>query len=437
MIEHLSRLAWPLSRLDEAVELLARRLGHSTVAPGATAALDLGALRDTLAIGRALERLLSAHGLEAEPCEVTYATVGHLPAPLMLRIPGQPSEAEPAFLVVAGLHRKALTLLGIDRRWHRASGAELAVALRLPLDAVHTTDIDRLLEASSVAESRRPRVRRALLAEQLADSPVCHGWRVVAEPGGHFGRQLRRAGVARQVAALLTLHATQFALWIAAWWLVGSGALQGRTDWGWLTAWALLLATIVPLQLLTTWMQGAVALRAGRLLKERLLVGALRLDPEDIRHQGAGQLLGRVLESDAVESLAISGGLQAGLAAVEIVMAAAVLWFGAAGGVQVGALTVWTLCRRRGCGHVLSPSPAVVRVEAGDDQRPRRTHQRASHASCAGGPRPLASRGGLRPRGLPRAVVGAGPVVAHPARAGAARLDRDRARASGTHVRGG
>ena len=137
--------------------------------------------------------------------------------------------------------------------------------------------------------------------------------------------------------ALLALHAAQFALWILSWVIVGRGALQGRTDWGWLTAWALLLATVVPLQLWTTWMQGSVALAVGRLLKERLLVGALRLDPEDIRHQGAGQLLGRVLESDAVESLAIGGGLQAGLAGVEIVMAAGVLWFGAAGGAHVAA----------------------------------------------------------------------------------------------------
>jgi ATP-binding cassette subfamily B protein len=339
----LAGLSWPLSRLDEAIELLARRLGHSAVTPGATAALGRAAAVDSPSIGRALDRLLFAHGLEPEPCEVRYADAAHLPVPVILRVAAESGETEPAFLVVAARRRNTMAVLGIDRRWHRLSHSQIAAALRAPLDASQAAEVDRLLAAASINEPRRDRVRRALLAEQLADSLLTDGWRVVAEPGGDFAHQLRRAGVTGQAGALFALHATQFALWIAAWWLAGSGALQGRTDWGWLTAWALLVATIVPLQLLTTWMQGSLALRTGRLLKERLLVGALRLDPEDIRHQGAGQLLGRVLESDAVESLAISGGLQAGLAAVEIVMAAGVLWFGAAGGVQVGALAGWTL----------------------------------------------------------------------------------------------
>jgi ATP-binding cassette subfamily B protein len=337
-----SGLAWPLPRLDEAMELLARRMGHSPVTQGATVAPRAG-VADSLAIDRSIERLLSAHGLEVEPFQVNYAGAGRLQVPLILRVPDETSGGEPAFLVVVERHRETIVVLGTDRRWHRSSNSEIAGALRATLDASQTSNIDRLLASASIAESRRAGVRQALLAEQLGDSPVTDGWRVVAEPGGDFVRQLRRTGVARDLAVLLALHGTQFALWIAAWWLAGSGAMQGRTDWGWLTAWVLLLATIAPLQLVTTWMQGAVALRAGRLLKNRLLAGALRLDPEDIRHQGAGQLLGRVLESDAIESLAISGGLQAGLAAVEIVMAAGVLWFGAAGGVHVSVLVVWTL----------------------------------------------------------------------------------------------
>ncbi|MEO7274763.1 MAG: ABC transporter ATP-binding protein, partial [Vicinamibacterales bacterium] len=141
-----------------------------------------------------------------------------------------------------------------------------------------------------------------------------------------------------------------------SWVLIGRGGLEGRTDWGWLTAWALLIATMVPLQIWTTWQQGALALSVGRLLKERLLVGALRLEPDEIRHQGAGQLLGRVLESDAVEALALGGGVQAALALVELVMAGAVSWLGAAGGTHVALLAgcavaavplAWTYHQRR------------------------------------------------------------------------------------------
>ena len=42
---------------------------------------------------------------------------------------------------------------------------------------------------------------------------------------------------------------SQYGLWIAAWWLLGRAALQGRLDASWLTAWTLALFTLVPLQL--------------------------------------------------------------------------------------------------------------------------------------------------------------------------------------------
>jgi ATP-binding cassette subfamily B protein len=72
-------------------------------------------------------------------------------------------------------------------------------------------------------------------------------------------------------------------------------------------------------------MQGRLAIVVGSLLKQRLLAGALRLQPEEIRREGAGQLLGRVIESEAVGSLAIGGGFVALLAVLELALAAGVL----------------------------------------------------------------------------------------------------------------
>jgi ATP-binding cassette subfamily B protein len=77
------------------------------------------------------------------------------------------------------------------------------------------------------------------------------------------------------------------------------------------------------------------------LLKERLLAGALRLLPEEVRVEGAGQLLGRVLESEALEALALSGGFLALVAAVEFILAAVVLAMGAAGFWQVLVFVLW------------------------------------------------------------------------------------------------
>jgi ATP-binding cassette subfamily B protein len=331
----LSGFAWPLSQLDEAIELLARHIGGHGRTPRGVTSLSDADVDDVEAFGRAIERLLVAHSLEVEPSALRFGGLDRIPAPLILRLPG---EEEPNFVVIAGQRGRSLLALTTDRRWRRLDARECAEALRSSTGIDERRAIESLLEAAGVTPSRRTFVSRALLTEQLADKKVADAWQVIAEPGGEFGWLLRRAGVVREAAALVALHAAQFGLWLVSWTLVGRGALEGRTDWGWLTAWVLLLATIVPLQVWTTWVQGALALGVGRLLKERLLVGATRLDSEQVRHQGAGELLARVLESDAVESLAIGGGLQAGLAIVELLMSGGVLWLGAAGGAHLTVL---------------------------------------------------------------------------------------------------
>ena len=143
-------------------------------------------------------------------------------------------------------------------------------------------------------------------------------------------------------------------LWIAAWWLLGRAALQGQLDASWLAAWTLALFTLVPLQLVALWLQGRVAISVAALLKQRLLYGAFGLEPEEIRREGAGHLLGRVIEAETVESLALGGGFTALLAALELFITACVLvvaspllavllvaWTG------IAAALAWVFFRRR------------------------------------------------------------------------------------------
>jgi ATP-binding cassette subfamily B protein len=89
--------------------------------------------------------------------------------------------------------------------------------------------------------------------------------------------------------------------------------------------------------------EGRLALDAGALLKQRLLVGALRLAPEEVRHQGVGQLLGRVIESENVEALAMGGGLLAVFAVLELLLGVGVLAAGAGGVAHAALLLVWVL----------------------------------------------------------------------------------------------
>src|SRR5262249_58285635 len=123
--------------------------------------------------------------------------------------------------------------------------------------------------------------------------------------------------------------------------------VSAQLDYAWMIAWALLLCTAVPFHLLAEWMQGRFAVEAGALLKRRLLFGALRLQPEEIRHVGAGQMLGKIAESTAVESLALNGGFVALSALIELAMTAVILTAGggswSAGGLlfRCGAVKVF------------------------------------------------------------------------------------------------
>jgi ATP-binding cassette subfamily B protein len=155
--------------------------------------------------------------------------------------------------------------------------------------------------------------------------------------------------VVAPLVATPVLYALHYVLLLAAWWVLGAGALGGRLDRGWLVAWALLLLTAAPLRVVCVWLQGRVAIGAGALLKTRLLAGALRLAPEEVRTEGAGRLLGRVIESEALESLAMSGGFAVLLAAVELVAAGVVLALGAGGPLLACLLTAWAAATAVAC----------------------------------------------------------------------------------------
>ncbi len=133
-----------------------------------------------------------------------------------------------------------------------------------------------------------------------------------------------------QIASLAVMHTLQSLLIIVSWVCVGSGALAGRLDLGWLMAWALALASTIPLSSACDWLEGVVAITVSVMLKKRLLRGAMSTDPDLIRTKGAGELLGETLESDAIDSLAAGAGIGVGLALLELLMAPVLLYFGAA-----------------------------------------------------------------------------------------------------------
>ena len=350
-------IAWPANRLAEALEALALRSGlrpKSVELPIPPA----GIADEPRRLGLWIESVANTLGVEAEPSEIRYAEVERKlasAAPALIRC----SDGRLLALLDEG------TVLGPDLEVHRLGAdvirAELCADVEAPLTGALdgllavaqltarpetcerplTNELDELLEAASIRGRRRERVREALLRERLAGTRVGYAWLLRLPPGSSFSLQLKLAQVPRRLGLLAGAHLIQYVLWLAAWFVVGVGALEGRLDRGLLLAWALLLFTLVPIRGLITWLQGVVSITAGGILKERLLYGALRLKPDEIRHQGAGQLLGRVIESEALESLALSGGFLALVSVIELVLAAVVLGAGAGGVGQALLLALW------------------------------------------------------------------------------------------------
>ncbi len=366
----LQALAWPLDRLGEALEALARAAGF---APQATEALQPPAAVQSPQAPQAevagsptpaqgdvpatlqawLDWAAARLGLEVEPATAQVPEVlALLPQAGPALLPLADAQGATTFLLLLPSRGAQLRLLGPDRQVRRWPAARLREALCQPFEAPLAGEIDALLLQAEVAPRRQAAVRAALLRERLADTRLAPWWQLRLPPSAPLAAQAWQAGLPQRLLGMVAVFAALYAGEILAWGLVGEGVLSGRLDGGWLIAWVLLLFTLLPLRVGGSGLQAGFARRAASLLKARLLVGALHLDVDRVRREGVGALLGRVIESSALESLAVGGGLSTVVALIELVAAGVVLSLGAAGGAHLALLAAWALVVALACSRV-------------------------------------------------------------------------------------
>jgi ATP-binding cassette subfamily B protein len=336
----LREMAWPAAKLGEALAVLGRDAGFMRTAEAP--APPPAALASADALGRWVEAAAGWLGFEAEAVEARHGEIGGLlrsAAPALLRVA---QDGEERFLAVSGRSGRAVALLAPDLETRRVRADAVEAALAGGIEAKLAPEIDRLVAAARISGRRAARVRRGIARARLAGRTAAQGWILRPAPGSSFARQLAAARCTRRIAWVLAAHALQYLLFLLSWWMIGRGALDGRIDRGWLWAWALVVLTLVPLRALASALAGLAAIDGGALLRVRLLAGALKLAPEEVRTQGAGQLLGRVVESQALEGLALGGGILGLTAVLELALAAAVLASGAAGAAHALLLAAWT-----------------------------------------------------------------------------------------------
>lgn len=329
--------SWPRERLGEGLKALARKSGL----PSSDASSD-GAPPPPPVSDENLEEWVEASarwlGVEATSLSLPYPELSDFlraAGPSIVRV------SDDRFVLVVSWKGRGLRALGEDDQLHRLDRDDLARALAQRVDDSATEEVVALLDQVSL--SAPDKARSHMIEERLHDQTIEDIWLLRLPPGASVDDDVKQSHVVGFFAAFLGAYFVDYSLFLTSWWLVGRGALRGHIDWGWLAAWALLFATMVPFRMLATWYEGRTAVAAGGLLKQRLLLGAMRLDPDETRSDGVGRQLARVLESEAVESLAMSGGLLAAAASLELVVVVAILALGS-GGILHSLLLVLTVC---------------------------------------------------------------------------------------------
>ena len=330
--------AWSAPRWHEALSILARKAGFLS-----NASEPLPAYQGKVEDGR-IEQWLDLAGqkigLESEAVTLPYAELEsglRRIGPALVRLPGE----TPGLLAVLKGGKHWIEVVTPEHTIRRIPSRQLRDALAQELEASVAPALQELLDAAGIAQERRAAVTGAVLREQLGPKQIGGCWLLRLSPGDDFLKQLRHARLPRGLGVALGASVAAQFLFVLAWWVIGEGALAGHFEWAWMWAWGLLLFSMIPLQLLNTWAQGAVSLGLGRLLKQRLLYGILQLEPEEIRHQGSGRFMGLVMETASFESLALGGGLTALTALLELALAGVVLALGAGGMIHASLLLGW------------------------------------------------------------------------------------------------
>ena len=336
----LQRFGWETERLGELLTLLASRSGlssggHLKNPPPSQHMVEVETA------GLWIETASEWLDIEAQSSNTAYPEVLSMlrsAGPAVLRCM---EDGRPVYLGLVKASRRGAVLLGQDGRSRRVAHEEVRRWLCSRCEGPMVKSVEATLDLAKVARRRRAKARSALMAQRLGALRLGGIWLLRPASGVEFRQQLNRNRVWGRLIALAVTHALQYALWILSWWAIGIAALAGRIDPGMVILWVLMVLSLVPFRMATTWLQASISIRAGATLKQRLLAGALRLRPEEIRHEGSGQLLARVLESEALESLALSGGFLVVLGAIELLMSLFVLASGAAGLLHAAALVGW------------------------------------------------------------------------------------------------
>lgn len=393
----LDDLLWDVSSLVTVLTTLTRRARYDAK-PALIAQPSVETLTKPGGFDSWLRAAAPIAGAEAAYERLQYADVNPLLARSAPIIVAFRNDGKIRILGLIG-GRRHVTVAMPDGSLRRVARESMRALLCAEAEATVAPSIDRFLAASGLRPRKTATARRELLLERLGPSPVANVWILHPLPAKSFAAELWRSGIPRHAAAYVIGYALHYLVVLAAWSVVGLWALKGSFAPGWFAEWVLLLATMIALFVYTRWTEGVLSVQINAVIKERLLLGALKFNRDKMRTEGASHLLGRVLESNTIQTAMLEGLFGVVLATIEMCFAAAVLTMGVVGWphtllfvVWIGILTAihYTGYRRRGrwtkqrvaMTHDLVEKMVGYRTRLAQ-QRPSRWHDGEDEALCS------------------------------------------------------
>jgi ATP-binding cassette subfamily B protein len=303
----LAALAWPADMFGQAMEAIAERVVPRQRPPRLSPAPHSLGQSNPLAFSRWLEDAAVRLGMIMEPKERTLLSAAALleeGGPVLVATPAAPSRT--AFLLLGLVSGGAgVEILAPDRTVATVPIADVDGALA---GAVVVPQAIRTFCDEAQLSERGRRTAERILNVTTSKDEFCSGFSFAPAESGFFARFLEAGGLGLLGTTAL-FYLAAFGLLVASWWLLGGAAMEGHLSRGWLLAWGMMLMTFVIFRGVGVWGAGRLAVHVGGLTRERLLGGILRLPSDTVRSRGIGSLLGIVLDADAIDALARTGGV--------------------------------------------------------------------------------------------------------------------------------
>jgi ATP-binding cassette subfamily B protein len=301
-------LGWPIGRLNEAVDILARHAGF-VLKP--IFRFDPPQNHDYPSLDRWFNAYTYRSGIESIAVHAKYAEIDDMIlkcGPSILHIPFASDTYY--YLVILKKGWTKVSIIKPDRTIIKIDPNLIKKYLCSSIEAPVQESINKFLEKANLSESQKNVAGKAMLFERLKNEIIGHCWLIRLSPGDNFIKWIRHLRIPNKIVAMVTSEIICQILIILSWMVIGNMIFQYQFDSGRFLLWGLLLLSYVPLKLYSQWNQCQLSLDMGATLKQRLLFGAMHLKQDETRNQGYGQFMSRIMESDSFESMGLDGGFE-------------------------------------------------------------------------------------------------------------------------------